>query len=446
MKRAVVGFLASVILLFTCCAPAPHDTGTLVDTPSPTVFTAEEEHVWSGIDEFSFTSQTPLPEQTFPLLQESTSAPAISSGPVQTPGYRALSCRAISFSDMLQSGISFASGGRRLALPLPEDWVIETTAASVIPIRYNGRQIGTISSTLPHTPLEKYEIRARAEEDLQAERAVHKVQQDGKTEYKRVYSFTDTVNKSTIYISFDYTQMDDAIFLLLFENAKIPQDAGDTEKVTLLSDASDTILILGNSFIGTSEIGVFLEQFLQRGEKKYHLQAVSRGYASVEDYAQEEWLQQIRAGKYCVVFQCGLYAPNDVEQFIKVKQACEFSNTRLVLFPAHNENKSFIQQIQSRYPDVICLSWQEEIDRLIESPRCRAAYADFCIDDAHQHTKPLGGYVGAHLIYRALFQEIPPRFTGNYPMPMQEISMLLGSYTDTGKIEEIVFDKLYALK
>ena len=129
-----------------------------------------------------------------------------------------------------------------------------------------------------------------------------------------------------------------------------------------------------------------------------------------------------------------------------MKQACSDSYTRLVLFPAHNENKSFIRQIEDRHPEVICLNWQEEINRLIKSSQCRAVYRDFCIDDAHQHTTPLGGYVGAHLIYRALFQEIPPYYVGETPLSMESISFYLGSYTDTGKAEEIKFERMYSLR
>ena len=39
---------------------------------------------------------------------------------------------------------------------------------------------------------------------------------------------------------------------------------------------------------------------------------------------------------------------------------------------------------------------------------------DFCIDDQHKHSTPLAGYVGAHMIYRAIFGEIPKKYQSNY--------------------------------
>ena len=441
MRRTVLCLLLSAVLLLTSCRRDP-------DMPAQGVLAsaspAAETESWSGIDLFA-SVKTLLPAEPSPPPRE-TAQPDTPPEAAQ-PEYKAFKCRRISFSDTLQTGITFASGGRRLALPLPEDWIVEAMPAPAMDILYQGSRIGTISRTQPYTAVEKYELRAWVRENLQAERAVCKVIEDGKTVYKRLYSFTDTLAQSTIYVSVDYTALDDAMFFMLFENAAISAETGGAQHISLFpQNGSDQILILGNSFIATSEIGSFLEQFLIRADKPYTLRAVSRGYASVEDYAQEEWLQAIREGRYCAVFQCGLYAPNDVDQFVKVKQACSDSYTRLVLFPAHNENKSFIRQIEDRHPEVICLNWQEEINRLIKSSQCRAVYRDFCIDDAHQHTTPLGGYVGAHLIYRALFQEIPPYYVGETPLSMESISFYLGSYTDTGKAEEIKFERMYSLR
>lgn len=442
MKRTVLCLLLPAVLLLASCRPGT-DVPAQSVSPPPSSPAAETES-WSGIDIFS-SAQTPLPAEPSPLPQE-TAEPDTPADAAQ-PDYKALKCRSISFSDTLLAGITFASGGRKLALPMPEDWIVEAMPSPVMDILYQGSCIGTISSKQPYTAVEKYEIQARVKEELRAERAVCSVNEDGKTVYKRLYSFTDTLAQSTIYVSLDYTALDDAMFFMLFENAAIPTETAAVRHISLFpQNGSDQILILGNSFIATSEIGSFLEQFFIRADKAYTLRAVSRGYASVEDYAREEWLEEIRTGRYCAVFQCGLYAPNDVEQFVKVKRACEDSHTRLVLFPAHNENKSFIRQIEDRYPEVICLNWQEEIDRLIKSPQCRAVYRDFCIDDAHQHTTPLGGYVGAHLIYRALFEEIPPYYVGENPLSMESISFYLGSYVDTGKAEELKLERVYQLK
>ena len=60
-----------------------------------------------------------------------------------------------------------------------------------------------------------------------------------------------------------------------------------------------------------------------------------------------------------------------------------------------------------------CLSWKEEIDALISGG---VRYDDMCMNDMHQHSTPLAGYVGAHLIYRNLFDKIPLELGDGAPL------------------------------
>ena len=69
-------------------------------------------------------------------------------------------------------------------------------------------------------------------------------------------------------------------------------------------NSSNTILILGNSFIGTSQIAAFLNDMLTQGNTQMTCKAISRGYATVQTYTTDAYLMEtIAEGGYCYVFQ-----------------------------------------------------------------------------------------------------------------------------------------------
>lgn len=221
--------------------------------------------------------------------------------------------------------------------------------------------------------------------------------------------------------------------------AVLGQHAGLDEKknpyinIDPLSSRNDskTILILGNSFVGTSEIGAFLKSMLDAADSEYSVEAVSRGYATVATYtADTNLMNRIRAGNYCYVFQCGFYTDGDPDQFSLMREACMVSNTGIAVFPAHNENTTFISMADSDN----MLDWQGEISALLAAG---VAYDDMCFNDMHAHSTPLAGYVGAHMIYRNLFGELPQELIEDAPLDMEYIKAKLGSYVTTGQAEDL---------
>lgn len=194
---------------------------------------------------------------------------------------------------------------------------------------------------------------------------------------------------------------------------------------------SKTILILGNSFVGTSQIGAFLKSMLDAAESDYSVEAVSRGYATVATYSSDtNLMSRIEDGEYCYVFQCGFYTVGDPDQFSLMREACMVSNTGIAVFPAHNENTTFISRADSDN----MLDWQGEISALLAAG---VEYDDMCFNDMHAHSTPLAGYVGAHMIYRNLFGKLPPDLTDDAPLDMEYIEAKLGSYVTTGKAENL---------
>ena len=83
------------------------------------------------------------------------------------------------------------------------------------------------------------------------------------------------------------------------------------------------------------------------------------------------------------------------------------------------------------------LDWKAEVDNLISTG---INVSNFCIPDAHNHSTPLAGYIGAHMIYRAVFGEIPQ--TTEFTYVTNEQINLLGEYSTTGMV--VLLDKSLA--
>jgi hypothetical protein len=215
----------------------------------------------------------------------------------------------------------------------------------------------------------------------------------------------------------------------------VKEDAETQKKGPLIErfNESKQILILGNSFVGTSQVGDFLNDMLSQANSDYRVKAISRGFATVETYASDpEIMKEIEDGRYCCVFQCGFYYESEIEHYKTIKNACRKSGTAIMAFPAHNEIKEVVRKL-SETED--CLDWQEEIEALMRANVSHnATLWDFCIMDEFRHSTPLAGYVGAHMIYRRIFGEVPPSLSDNAPLTMEYIKEQLTHYPETGVI------------
>lgn len=163
------------------------------------------------------------------------------------------------------------------------------------------------------------------------------------------------------------------------------------------------ILIIGNSFVNSSKIGHSLQAM---GGAEWT--TVSIGTLTVSGIVNEfpQYVEQMERGDYDAIFLCGLYSTSDATAMREsVVPACKESGTQLILFPAHNENNSVIEAA-ARDPYVKVLNWKAELDTLIG--KWGVPYDALCRSDEYRHSEPLAGYVGAHMIYRAIFGELPP--------------------------------------
>ena len=329
-----------------------------------------------------------------------------------------------------------------LDLSLPADWFltpISNSNGSRYSIDRDGYDIGTLSLSNADdlAAWQTLESRENSFEGVSIKEYVEAKPQGDIFDFRYRYTYTYAANGTdqTLTLTVNYSEVDDETAFELFENVHLENTQQYTRFGLLSVKERSEILLLGNSFIGSSDIGEILTEMLQKNGKKNTAYAISRGYATVNTYASDEsLLDEIRNGYYGIVFICGFYG--QVEQEIAalgiLKGACDASNTPLVIFPAHNENRGTISKAMETYPTLKVLDWKAEVDALIDGG---VAWNDMCVNDQHNHSKPLAGYVGAHMIYRALYGTVP---TDTSSSILGSTLYKLGSYPQTGCTKEAI--------
>ncbi len=341
-----------------------------------------------------------------------------------------------------QKNIGFAADLDALALLLPANRSLHVNADGAYIIMRGDMEIGTVVSGVE--PLDAQQVSLKQQSltteanvaihyDLLADTTVTELNQRYFHRYVFIYDTGGTTRSITMTVK--YSELNDAALEKINTHTGLIACYSDPNMGVLTLDRTKhgkPILILGNSFIGTSGVGDILQEMLDEGNQNAHRAvAVSRGYADVAN-SWGDFLSPIENGDYAAVFMCGFYGQDDVAALQQYKDACELSNTPLVIFPAHNESYGGVAA--GEYADLLYLNWKGEIDRLIAEG---IPLSDFCINDAHKHSTPLAGYVGAHMIYRAIYGCAP--VTDLY----QNLAAQLGSYAQTGRTHNIIKDLYY---
>ena len=240
------------------------------------------------------------------------------------------------------------------------------------------------------------------------------------------------VGEDFVTLICDYAALDDEAARMVGISART-EDIGNSLSLNMLSELKDKkIIILGNSFINSSRIGDTLRAMINANGKSLDVTAVSRGYAEVDTYIGDAALMEdIANGVYDGVFICGFYALEEADHLKVLEEQCKISDTELVILPAHNEFRDCIAAAQKKCPDLKTLDWKAEIDALIESGIDKWY---FCVNDVHGHSTPPAGYVGAQMIYRAIYGEIPTADFSTFDVDTAALKTTLGDYMTTGKI------------
>lgn len=332
----------------------------------------------------------------------------------------------------------------RFTLSLPTEWRIKKTDGGCNIIK-NSEVIGTITSNINENKYNGAQCVLNNTGTYGNIDITHRIDSLGSgnnTYFLRTlslfYNGADAV-KQGVVIMVHYQEIDSLSVSQIISTATLSVTANDANIGAMkITDNRNRVLIMGNSFISTSKIGNILQTMCG---SKLSVEAISRGYAKVNQYARDETIiNNIKSGNYSAVFMCGFYISEDVPSFNVIKQACDSSNTQLAIFPAHNENRGLITSATVTYPEVKILDWKGEIQELINSG---INSTHFCIQDSHLHSTPLAGYVGAHMIYRAIFGEIPQQ--RNYTDVSSQSIALLGTYSASGKVTHSSNSNVYLL-
>ena len=172
-----------------------------------------------------------------------------------------------------------------------------------------------------------------------------------------------------------------------------------------LSGKPGRILIMGNSFVGTSSVDFALRRLVEENGEDLEVETVSEGYANIGSLAAHlETNPGIKEGLYDAIFLCGVYG-SDIDPLKDYLDAVKDTKTKIILFPASNESPSDIIAAREKYPGTGYVGWLDIVSELfrIEYFRLEA----FVFMDEHLHLNEIGGYAGALMIYNYLYREAP---------------------------------------
>jgi hypothetical protein len=350
----------------------------------------------------------------------------------ETPKHWQLKCRITKEYQKLHFEIG--EKGRTLSLQLPKNWKL-TLADGAYTLEFDGEQIGSFgfesAKSDGWTLVEDY-TRAGGNQ-LSVTKLIESRGSGKDVEYRYIfeYEYKEDGESYKLYLTAPYTELDANAADKLYQMPEISAKSAVVDG-SLSHLADGKILILGNSFIGSSQIGYVLSEMLALNDKSLAVSPIGRGYATVATYiADEALMSRIENGEFDGVFICGFYSDDEANNLKVLETACNLSDTTLVIFPAHNEFDSPINLAQKACPDLPVLNWRGELNSLIETGVDRW---DLCVNDAHGHSTVYAGLVGAHMIYRSIYSAIP-NIDGMFSLDIVAAREIIGSYLETGELE-----------
>ncbi len=333
----------------------------------------------------------------------------------------------------------FGEGDSVLSVSLPSEWILESDGNSgynILRTSCENCQIGKVFNREAEDTASWNVLTVRQNNVNGIDVTEYAEEQNGEFRYR--YTFEKGENDVVTFIVKVMEVSEKSAMKLL--GGKLTVRTQPTGMGTLSYLQGGNILILGNSFISTSDIGNILDEMFFYSDNKCNVEATSIGYATVGTFVSDTSLiSDIESGLYDAIFICGLYSESEIDYLKILQMSCETSDTALIVFPAHNESRDAIDAALKACPQLYCLDWKGELDMLIEQGVDKW---ELCINDAHLHSTPLAGYVGAHMIYRAIYGEMPVGLM--YAVDQTYVDSVLGDYADYGVLKNVQVDDVKA--
>ncbi len=324
-----------------------------------------------------------------------------------------------------------------LSLRYPAEWSIEKVDGEAYKILCDGKTVGEIvhgvADDVKLWKTVNY-INATAS-NVVTRRYIEKIGAGESLGFRYRFVYECKVDRITekITVTVDYSALNSKANKWVYLESGFAPKTLKTDPISGIYEELDRadILIIGNSFVNTSKVGSILAEMFSINNKKCTVNAISRGYATVKTYVDDSGIMRdIKDGTYDAVFICGLYSGEEIINLVTLKEACDKSDTKMILFPAHNESRDVINTALKKHPEFEIIDWKNEIDNFIVSGVDKW---DFCINDQHLHSTTLAGYVGAHMIYRSIYG-VPQGKVSN-TIAQKDVDALLGDYRKTGIVK-----------
>ena len=374
----------------------------------------------------------------------SDDVPGYIDDPSEDDDYRDLECTKV--DDFVMTPISFEGSDRFISLPLSKNLkLFKGDEENSYDIYYFNRyKIGKIfkGSVDDLDVWKNVYSRKRSEENFVYQRNIDKYGTGDTLKFRHRFYFKCSINgemkDATLIIDFQEIRSVDA--QSLYNEISYRLINSEPNKGCIDVKNPSRILIIGNSFVNSSNIGPILDEMLSNNGKNCEVNAISRGYATVKTYSDDaNLMNQIRNGMYDIVFVCGFYSEDEINNLAKIHREAEKSNTKIVVFPAHNEGEDVAKKASKIDDTIVFLNWKGEINTFITNGVNRW---DLCINDAHFHSTPLAGYIGAHMIYRGIYGSAPANPVKS-TISSSLVKSKLGSYTTTGIIVNAAPEDIY---
>lgn len=318
-----------------------------------------------------------------------------------------------------------------ITLELPQEWSLSKDSDTLYKIKRAGNEIGFITISEPTDSAEWSEVTSR-EKQIDQMTATESVEKHGtkntlEFRYRWRYSYTENGKNHELNLYVTCAETPTLIGYKLMSLATIKPRRTDPNFGVLPAELDGkSMLVVGNSFVGTSDIGDILQNLFTVNGKSSTVHSISIGMGNIGKYAvDEQILSALRSGAYDVLFISGFYTNDDTYSLEVIKNVCDENGISVIVLPAHNENQASAERSASAL-NIPIINWKSELDELLSSGVDKLA---LCINDSYSHSTPLAGYVGAHMIYRAIYGEAPSNI-GSY-LSSLEISKL-GDYARTG--------------
>ncbi len=354
----------------------------------------------------------------------STTSSNIDSGTsTSTNSYKDIKQRDIHSINWNTVCFTHKSSDNETNLVFPDDWKFEKQD-NIFNIIRDGKKIGTVTDKPIPLAEEKFEALTKSVNGLKYNREIHK--NGNKFTYVLSCGYTADTKTLRVTVEVDYAELCNAAVTRMINDSML-FSVSDSIRGDFTLNGGKKIMVCGNSFIGTSQIAQWFNQMCTASQNGYRMNSYSAG--TLASGSDESITTAVKQGEYAAILLCGFYGDSQYDKVQAIKKLCKESDTRLVIFPAHNEVQSLVDKALTENPDVSYIGWKQEIQNLIDFG---VDYDKMCIDDAHQHTTHLGGYVGAQMVYRALFKKLPPTIEGTPSCSFSTVKSDLGNYVTTG--------------